>query len=529
MIPGNKFNSFPPGVLTSPNKRPKCSFTHCAALWMFLLLVCLNVSVRAQSIDASMSIISVAPPRLKVEGTRSRSTNVWSFRNTYASVIGIGERIENLTLADAQGANVPVRKLAPGEWKADGAATRFSYEVKLDAPLMATDAAYVSWLTNDYGFLMLGDLLPLSTIVDGEAMTTRLGLALPSGWSAGSTETNGAGGGRYEIKDTERAVFFVGQSLREKRASVGATDFAFMTTGEWAFTDEDAARMAVSILKEHAETFGGAVQGRAMLVLAPFPRPMGAERWSAETRGRTVLLLSGRAPSKTAALARLSVPFTHELFHLWVPNRLALDGDYDWFYEGFTMYQAMRAAARLNLLEFQDFLNGIGRAFDAYQSASDRDKFSLVDSSRRRWTGSPALIYNKGMLVAFLYDLMLRQKTGGKRSLDDVYRQLFRRHRETEARADGNTAVLSALNETADMREFTRRYVESASAIDLGVMIAPFGLRVESGGARAHVLVADSLKREQRDLLRKFGYNAESRTGLPHGRRADKQHPAGMN
>jgi predicted metalloprotease with PDZ domain len=529
MIPGNKFNSIRPGVLTSPNKSRMRFILRCATLSIFLLLVCLSGSVRAQSINASINIISVAPPRLKVEGTRPLSTDVWSFRNTYASVIGIGERIENFTLADAQGANVPVRKLAPGEWKADGAATRFSYEVKLDSPLMATDAAYVSWLTNDYGFLMLGDLLPLSTGNDGKATTARLNLALPPAWSVGSTETKGTSSGRYEIKDTERAIFFVGRSLREKRASVGATDFAFMTTGEWAFTDEDAARMATSILKEHAETFGGAAQGRAMLVLAPFPRPMGAERWSAETRGRTVVLLSGRAPSKTAALARLSVPFTHELFHLWVPNRLALDGDYDWFYEGFTMYQAMRAAGRLNLLEFQDFLNGIGRAFDAYRSASDRDRFSLLDSSRQRWTGSPALIYNKGMLVAFLYDLMVRQKTGGKRSLDDVYRQLFRQHRETEARADGNTAVLSALNETADMREFTRQYVEGASAIDLATMIAPFGLRVESGGVRTHVLVADSLKREQRDLLRKFGYNAESRTGLPHGRQADKQHPAGMN
>ncbi|MBA3768852.1 MAG: hypothetical protein H0W99_18105, partial [Acidobacteria bacterium] len=252
--------------------------------------------------DASISL-SVAPARVKVEGKRDSGTQVWSFRNSYASVIGIGERIENLTLFNAQGATVPVRKLAPGEWKADGPATRFSYEVKLDVPVMATDAAYVSWLAGDYGFLMLGDLLPLSTNTDGRATTAHLDLALPPGWSAFTTATKGTGG-RYEIKDTEHSIFFVGQKLREKRATIGATDFAFVTTGEWAFTDEDAARMAQSILKEHAETFGGTAQRRAMLVLAPFPRPMGAERWSAETRGNTVVLLSGRSPSKTAALAR---------------------------------------------------------------------------------------------------------------------------------------------------------------------------------------------------------------------------------
>jgi predicted metalloprotease with PDZ domain len=373
---------------------------------------------------------------------------------------------------------------------------------------------------------MLGDLLPLSG--DGKTTTASLRLALPSNWNAGSTETKGAGG-RYEIEDAERAVFFVGQNLRERRASVGAMDFTFMTTGEWAFTDEEAARMASSILKEHAETFGGSVEGRTMLVLAPFPRPLGAERWSAETRGRTVMLLSGRSPSKVAALSRLSVPLTHELFHFWIPNAVALDGEYDWFYEGFTMYQAMRAAGRLNLLTFQDFLNTIGRAFDAYAFSSDKDKLSLLAQSERRWTGSPALIYNKGMLVAFLYDLTLRQKTGGKRSLDDVYRTLFRKHRAPAARAEGNAAVINALNEPAEMRDFTRRYIESASVIELGAAIAPFGLRVENGGVRTHVLVADSLKREQRDLLRKFGYNAESRAGHRNVQGTDKQHHISIN
>lgn len=527
MIPVYIFKSVRASGLTMPNVRHMRFFLRCVALSSFLFLVGCAGLVQAQSMDASITL-SVAPARVKVEGTRADGTQVWSFRNTYASVIGIGERIENLALFDTQGTNVPVRKLAPGEWKADRAATRFSYEVKLDVPLIATDAAYVSWLAGDYGFLMLGDLLPLSTSGDGRATTARLSLTLPPGWSAGSTAAKGTGE-RYEINDTESAIFFVGQKLRERRASLGSTDFTFMTTGEWAFSDEEATRMAQSILKEHAETFGGTAKGRAMLVLAPFPRPMGAERWSAETRGNTVVLLSGRSPSKTAALARLSVPLTHELFHLWVPNGIALDGEYSWFYEGFTMYQAMRAAGRLNLLEFQDFLNAIGRAFDAYQSAGDRNKFSLLDSSRRRWTGSPALIYNKGMLVAFLYDLTLRQNSGGKRSLDDVYHELFRRHRQAQARVDGNTAVLSALNEPADMREFTRRYVEDASAIDLRTMIAPFGLRVGNGGVRTQVFVADSLKREQRDLLRKFGYNAESRAGLPHGRRNDRHHPTGRN
>ena len=72
-------------------------------------------------------------------------------------------------------------------------------------------------------------------------------------------------------------------------------------------------------------------------------------------------------------------------------------------------------------------------------------------------------------------------------------------------------SVIAVLNSQGEMQDFTRRYVESATAIDLESAIAPFGLRVERGGARTHVTVSGSLTRNQRDLLRKFGYNSEER------------------
>src|SRR5256714_7111637 len=125
---------------------------------------------------------------------------------------------------------------------------------------------------------------------------------------------------------------------------------------------------------------------KAMLVLFPFRQQFGPSQWRAETRGRTVTLLMGKLPSKVSALAQLSTPLTHELFHLWVPNGLALNGDYDWFYEGFTIYEAARTAVRLDLLTFTEFLNAIARAYDGYRLGNDADRLSLIDASKRRWT-----------------------------------------------------------------------------------------------------------------------------------------------
>src|SRR5205814_1010733 len=167
----------------------------------------------------------------------------------------LAERVENFALADEGGAVVAVNKLAPGEFTAAKPATRFSYDLKLDAPAFVTDAAHVSWLNSDRGLLMPADFLPQPLA------GAKVELNMPAG-----------------------------------------------------------------------------------------------NLWSAETRGSTVVLLSGRMPSKLAAKAQLDGSLTHELFHLWVPNGLTLDGEYDWFYEGFTNYEALRVGMRRGQLTFQDYL-----------------------------------------------------------------------------------------------------------------------------------------------------------------------------
>lgn len=465
-------------------------------------------AAQAQTMEAHITVLSLSPARVRVEGKRAVATQSWSFRNAYAGLIGLGERIENLTLADANGVNVPVRKLASGEYQATSAATRWSYEVKLDAPAHVTDAAHVSWLAGEHGFLMLGDLLPL--MIDEKNATdksARVSFTLPANWSIISNEKKLADL-QFEAADAEDAVFFTGADLRERRERVGSMEFTLATSGSWAFTDQDAMSMAASILKDFTKRVGHTTRTRTILMLSPFPGSVGAERWSAETRGGTVVLLSGKSPSKIAGLAQVSVPLTHELFHLWVPNGLPLDGNYDWFYEGFTSYQGLSASVRLRFLTFQDYLNALGRAYDGYLSASDRQKLSLLEASRQRWTSATSLIYQKGLLVAFLYDLTLRQASQGKRTLDDIYRNLFQLS-SSGARRDGNEAVLAVLKSQSEMRDFVRRYIESANEIDLQAIIAPLGLEFARVGARSQISVSEKLNRQQRDLLSVFEYNEQ--------------------
>jgi len=497
-----------------------------STLGAFALLGFLASIASAQQLSVVIRVQSQAPGRVLIEGNASPST-VWSFRDSYAGVNNLGVRIEEMHLFDADGADIQTRKIAPGQFEAAKPASKFRYEVNLNPPARASDAALVSWLNADRGVLRLADLLPLAdrTVAANTGAATRVNnqtrdrsqaavsIYLPAGWSVHSNEGNSQT--ELNVLDIDRAVFALGRQLRTSRTTVSKTTLNLIIDGEWAFADADALEMANKVFATYTEVMGGRPANQATLILFPSPQNVAADRWSAETRGSTVSLLMGKLPSKTAALLQLSVPLTHELFHLWIPNALALEGDYDWFYEGFTVYQSARTAVRLGLLTFQEFLNAIARAYDAYAVGLERDRWSLIEASQRRWTTGSSAVYQKSMLVAFVLDLKLRSQSRGKRSLDGLYREVFGRYRSfgtSAVAADGNQAVAAIIESTPGLEHFAETYVRRAAVIDLPAEATPFGLKVERLGLRTRISVSETLTRQQRDLLRELGYNDSVRT-----------------
>src|SRR3989440_1552851 len=399
----------------------------CRCIWLAVSLIALSggavANVSAQQTSAN---IRLAPDsdRVIVEGNSAPAT-VWSFLDSYASVVGLANRIERFTLFDEGGNEIQVRKIAPGQFDSPRSAARFRYEVSLKPPALAMDSAMVSWLNQEHGLLMPADLLPVSLNKNGGSSAI-IRFTLPDRWRVYSSEVE-RNQNEFEVRDAGQAVFAVGARLRAPQISESGMLFSLVTDGDWAFADREALELAGKVLKAHREVFGAMPAKQGILILFPFPQAIGPNQWSAETRRSTVTLLMGKLPSKVGALAQLSTPVTHEFFHLWVPNALALDGDYDWFYEGFTIYQAAQTAVRLGLLTFPEFLNSIARAYDS--SKSEAAEWSLIEASTRRFTIGRTSVYSKSQVVAFLYDLRLRSLSHNKKSLADVYRKLIREHR----------------------------------------------------------------------------------------------------
>jgi predicted metalloprotease with PDZ domain len=476
-----------------------------------LLCLCLS-TVRGQEPAVVIRIFPTAN-RVVIEGNRA-STRVWSFRDSYAGILELGSRIERLRLFDNSGALVPNREIAPGQFASETPAARFQYEVRLTPPGAPADAAKISWLNQEHGVLMLGDLLPLTEAAPASRRIV-VQFVLPADWAVYSNNPP-AGTSNFEVTEPEDAVFVVGNHLRATHTTVSGMSFNLFADGEWAFTDSEAADLAGKVLKAHRDVLGAMPAKQATLILLPFPN-LFADRWSAETRGATVTLLLGKIPSKIAALVRLSTPLTHEFFHLWVPNALELKGDYDWFSEGFTVYQAARAAVRLQMLTFPEFLDAIAAAYDGYVSGADHDRWSLIEASQRRWTVGEASVYAKSMVVAFLFDLKLRSQTRGRRSLDDAYHKLCQHYCSkassslSAGQADGNNALMNVLGSESAAQDFVRLFIYNPVSINLQMELEPFGLRVERFGSRTRITVSEQLTRQQRDLLRELGYNDASR------------------
>jgi predicted metalloprotease with PDZ domain len=475
-------------------------FSLATAILVFLM----SSEAKANPIEV---VIQVLPDssRVIVEGTCGPMTK-WSFVDSYGGILGLGHRIEQFAVLDSEGQPIQVRQLALGQFESAKPATRFRYEVNLTPPVIASDSAMVSWITKERGVLRAADLLPLTTSTNGDANSATLRIKLPESWQVISAESEKTRG-EFDVRDIGGGVFAVGAHLRIMQTNESGMMFSMVTDGDWAFTDREALELAGKILKAHREVFSAMPAKQGMLALFPFPQSTGASEWAAETRGSTVTLLMGKLPSKVGALAQLSTPLTHEFFHLWVPNGLALQGDYDWFYEGFTVYQAARTAVQLDLLTFQEFLNSIARAYDA---SVQGNALSLLDASRRRFTIGRNSVYAKSQVVAFIYDLRLRSASHRKRSLNDVHRKLFQAYSSAAnktQKSDGNDAAINALGAEMSSPDFVAAYIRNPVSINLAAELAPFGLKVEMLGLRTHISVNDKLSKQQRDLLRDLGYN----------------------
>ena len=481
--------------MLSPVKIKFSSLFRLRSIALVMLGLCVTVVNAGQQSSKrpsiTISIVNNSTVRVQIE--LASPGDRWAFRNAFAGALGLGERIEQFQ-ATRSNEPVPVKRLAPGEFRGEREADTLSYEVHIP-PRDTADIAHVSWLTASYGVLMLADLLP-------EAITAgSIAFDLLAGWSARSSEACDKTH-PCSFDDSARQVYFVGKELRATSTATHDIQVSEVVYGEWPVKDKSVLTSATRVLQRYVGLTNFRLRDKPTIILAPMPFSDSTVQWKAETRGSTVVLLINPHANFKNFLGQISIIFTHEIFHLWVPNSLALQGDYDWFFEGFTSYIALQTALNLKLIGFQEYLNTLERVYNSYLSYADGQ--TLIEASERRWTSSTPVVYDKGMLAAFVYDVFVRRETRGQSSLADIYRSLFARHVDEPANA--NDVIIKLLTSSPATESFSTTYIESRNRIQLEKVLSPFGFDINTEGSSSHLTIRKQLDPEQKNLMRGLGY-----------------------
>ena len=275
-----------------------------------------------------------------------------------------------------------------------------------------------------------------------------------------------------------------------------------------------------------------------------------------EHRASTALIcaradLPTTATAKSAEISDGYLKFlglcSHEYFHTWNVKRIkpAAFAPYDlqteiytpllWLFEGFTSYYDDLLLLRSGIIAEADYFKLLAKTIAGTLRGSGRTKQSVADSSFDAWgkyyrqdENAPNAIvsyYGKGSLIALAFDLTIRTKTDGKKSLDDVMLALWTRYGRdfypTGGRGVTEAEVEALFDEVSGLKlkSLFEKYVRGTVDIALAKLFAPFGVKLVDDRRSAKASFDAALGRDGADckLTQVHEGGAAHRAGLSAG------------
>lgn len=465
---------------------------------LFCLLLAGASDASAGVTRASVTVGDNGPVR--VEGRFASPVRSFSFLDSRGGIVGLSSRIRDLTLLDEEGNLTSYRRGPSGSVFADAEVSVFSYTADLSPPEDPTQGAHVSWLSKEKGILMLADLLPA---VEGNLGPVELRLAIGDGRHAATLEEPGPDG-TYSIEDPSKAVFLVGSEIRETAVEAKGALISIAIEGEWQFSDELAAKMTDEIFRHYEDVFDALPARKIRILIARAPDPDLKDRWRAETRGNTIVIVSSPSLYRNHGEQRIHEQLRHEILHLWIPNSLNLSGDYSWFYEGFAFYRALIAGVQLGQITFPDVMRTLNESRENAQRSGAW--MPLADVSDAAAGDSGGDLYSRGTLTAFACDVLLMSASSGRKNLDDVLKSVYRDASKTGEGKNANEFLIRKLAEWNELRPTVEGSVKGSTSPDWNDLARTAGI-VQLPFARGRPAVTLNPTSAQKAILRRLGYN----------------------
>jgi predicted metalloprotease with PDZ domain len=279
------------------------------------------------------------------------------------------------------------------------------------------------------------------------------------------------GGARFEVALFGRSNADVPRLLRDLRRIVGAA----------------------------AELFGGFPFERYLFIV----HGLAARGGGLEHAASTTLDIAGLGFEDDKAYQRFAELAAHEFFHTWnvkrIRDRVLGPFDYQretytrllWFHEGFTEYMESILLLRAGVIDAATYLDDLAEDWPKYASRPGRNVTPLAELSFEAWiklykpadnhTNRTVSYYEKGKWAALVLEVLLREATGGRRGVEDLFRRLWaehRRHGQGLGEADIEAAVAAIAGRP--LGAYFARYIRGNDELPVLALLRRAGVAVDS-------------------------------------------------
>jgi len=195
-----------------------------------------------------------------------------------------------------------------------------------------------------------------------------------------------------------------------------------------------------------------------------------------------------------------------------------------WVYEGLTQYLGEVLTVRSGLLTPDEHLPALAVKLDGLMRQRGRSWRALEDTAVASWLGrarSPAWAslrrgqdyYDEGLVVWLEADALIREKSGGKLSLDDFCKKFFAADREKMPVVVGYdvkeiTGILRGLAEEDWEKFFAERISQPREALGLDFLPKTLGYRLQYSAKPSEYLVERERERKQVSASASLGLSA---------------------
>ncbi|MGH9670167.1 MAG: M61 family metallopeptidase [Terriglobales bacterium] len=438
--------------------------------------------------------------RIHLAGTsaeRDVQLPVW---NALYQVRDFAQNVRRVTATNEAGESLPVRKIDKTTWRIGGAESgaEVEYDILADQP-----GPYGAQLTTEHAFFNLAQILMYPVDARDSPMTVTF-TDFPASWKIATALPSLRPG-----VTSSRAVFTARSydRLVDGPVEIGAFKDTFFDQDGATYhivvdadpVDYDMHAIAQTVRKIVAAGVGWMGDRPFTEYLFIYHFPHGPGGGGMEHAYSTAIDVSAdRLKDDSLFLQQVTA---HEFFHLWNVKRIrprSLEPlDYTrenyttalWFCEGVTNAVANTLLLRAGLLDEGRYLDLLTQEIRTLELRPAHLRQSVEESSLDTWFDKypqyrlpdrSISYYNKGEILGVLLDLAIRERTGGQKSLRDVF-QWMNTHYANEIRAfDDSAGVRQAVEAVtfSDFSAFFRDYISGVEEPPYDPLLRTVGLKL---------------------------------------------------